>query len=544
MDLVRELSAGIDRLVGMFSPGAGARRAFQRAQERQALRASAAWDGASNSRRWADRSITGGSADGDLDRDDIDKLRSRSRDRWRNDGLAHGALNAMVEGIAGCGMRPLLRLDAQALGIPRERARELQRQASQLWREWCRTADACERVTMDELQSLIIGSCLMSGDTFVRPLMVQSATQPSRFELRVEVIEGDRCDTPLGKIATAVRNGIELGERGEPTHYWISREHPGDSLGARTFDRIPRIGPTGRPNVLHVYAVDRPGQSRGRPLLAPVLDAFKDLDDYIEAEVVRSQVAACFAAFVKRNDPYGAALAATASGTSSGQQREIEIVPGGIHYLQQNEDISFGSPSSPNAAWDGFVRATRQMICAPLDIPYEIAARDMRGLNYSNARAAFLLAWRSFQKRQRWAVNTFLQPLWEMLLEEAWLKGLWEAEDFAERRSLWTNTIWIASGKGWIDPLKEVQAEQVRLENALTTRSQIAAANDGLDWETEIAPQLVEEEALLAQLRSEAGVEAPQAKPLMPPPQQDNQDTPVDPSTAQETADDRREAVA
>lgn len=535
MDLLDNLARGVDRIVGAISPRHGARRAFERAQERQVLRASQAWDGASSSRRWADRTISGGSADSDLDRDDIDKLRSRSRDRWRNDGLAHGALNAMVEGVAGCGMRPLLRLDETALGIPRERARALQRQAGQLWREWCRTADACERVTMDELQPLIVGSCFMSGDVFLRPLMVTSATQPSRFELRVEVIESDRCDTPLGKLSGSIRNGIELGVRGEPTHYWISKEHPGDSFGPRTFDRIPRIAPTGRPNVLHVYAVERPGQSRGRPLLAPVLDAFKDLDDYVEAEVVRSQVAACFAAFVKRADPYSAAISATASGTPANQPREVELTPGGIHYLQQNEDISFGNPSSPNAAFDAFVRTTRQMICAPLDIPYEIAARDLRGMNYSNARAAFLLAWRSFAKRQRWCVNSFLQPLWELLLEEAWLKGIWDADDFAERRALWTNTIWIASGRGWIDPLKEVQAEQLRLQNALTTRSQIAAANDGADWETEIAPQLVEEEALLEQLRRDAGVETPASRETSPP--TEDQDSEPEPAEEpQETA--------
>lgn len=525
MDLLQAMSRGVDRVLGSISPSLALRRQAARDLARVGLRASNAWDGAASSRRWSDRSVTSGSPDADLDREDLDRLRSRSRDRWRNDGLAHGALEAMTEGVAGSGLRPLLRLDAAALGITRQEARALQREASAIWREWCRTADAAESVHMEHLQAQIISACFLSGDVFLRPLMVSSKTQPSRFDLRIEVIEGDRCDTPVGKDARVICHGIERGaERREPIAYWISREHPGDFAGARTFDRRPRTDAAGRPGILHVYAAERPGQSRGRPLLAPVLDAFKDLDDYVEAEVVRSQVAACFAAFVKRSDPYGAALAATAQGTPASQPREMSITPGAIHFLHQNEDVSFGNPSSPNAAYDGFVRTTRQMICAPLGIPYEIAARDMRGMNYSNARAAFLLAWRTFATRQRWAVNTFLQPLWEMLLEEAWLKGYWQAGDFDRRRALWTQSLWIASGKGWIDPLKEVQAEQLRLQNALTTRSQIAAAIDGADWETEIAPQLIEEEALLAELRQAAGISAAATDSPPTPPEPDPTD--------------------
>ncbi len=530
MSLARNIGLGLDRIISAVAPKLALQREAARLQNRQLVRASGAWDGAATSRRWSDRSIMPGSANSDLDRDDLDRLRSRSRDRWRNDGLAHGAIGSMAEGITGTGLRPLLRLDHETLGISRDEAKALQRQAAQIWREWSATADAAERVHMDQLQALVVSSALMSGDVFVRPLMVTSQTQPSRFELRLDIIESDRCDSPNGIDRPGeVQSGVVLGTRGEPTHYWISREHPGDHYGARTFDRVPRVDGAGRPSILHVYDVERPGQSRGRPLLSPVLDAFKDLDDYVEAELIRSQVAACFAAFVKRTDPYGAALAATASGGQASTQREMEIVPGGVHFLASNEDVTFGNPSSPNAAFDGFMRTARQMICAPLGIPYEIAARDLRGMNYSNARAAFLMAWQTFGRRQRWLVNCLLQPVWQMLLEEAWLKGVFAARDFSQRQALWSNTIWIAPGKGWIDPLKEVQAEALRLKEGLTTRQQIVARYDGADWETEIAPQLVEEEALLVQLRAARGVEPPAKEadaPQNPQPQIDPAEEP------------------
>ena len=57
-------------------------------------------------------------------------------------------------------------------------------------------------------------------------------------------------------------------------------------------------------------------------------------------------------------------------------------------------------------------------------MPYEIVARDVSKTNYSSARAALLEAWRIFGFYQKWLVDSFCQKVWEMVLEEAWLRGM------------------------------------------------------------------------------------------------------------------------
>jgi len=84
--------------------------------------------------------------------------------------------------------------------------------------------------------------------------------------------------------------------------------------------------------------------------------------------------------------------------------------------------------------------------------------------------------------RQEWLAQKFCQPVWDMLLEEAYLKGEISAETFYEKRQRWTGASWIAPGWEWVDPLKEAQAAEVGLRNGIVTYSDLYA-QDGKDWE-------------------------------------------------------------
>ena len=69
---------------------------------------------------------------------------------------------------------------------------------------------------------------------------------------------------------------------------------------------------------------------------------------------------------------------------------------------------------------------------------------------------------------------------------------------------------------GWeaIDPTKTAIANKNNLENALTTRSLIAASEHGMDWETEIYPQWKKEKDMIAAVS--AGPEDPQTMATIP----------------------------
>jgi capsid protein len=116
-------------------------------------------------------------------------------------------------------------------------------------------------------------------------------------------------------------------------------------------------------------------------------------------------------------------------------------------------------------------------------------AKDFSKTNYSSARAAMLEAWRLIQLYQVWLVNHFNQPVWEMVFEEAWLKGYIKlpsgAPDFYMARELWTNTTWTPPKRGHIDPVKEVASGKEAIISNMRTLADWYA-EQGKDWQEEL----------------------------------------------------------
>lgn len=496
----------LDRVIGAISPAAAFRRQHARHATAQLRRiqaratAASAYEGARPTRdeNWR---VSSGSADADLDPDTLATLRERSRDRVRNDALAAAAIGSLTDNVVGVGIRPRLRLNPKRLGITPEKARELEETATKLWNEWGRRADSTGRLTIDDVQNLVFSQVLVNGDVLVQPVMIDRSKQRRRFQLCLEIIEGDRLGSPDGIESKTLRDGIELDPVvGEPVAYWVAETHPGDADNPTPqFRRIPAYTPAGRPRMLHLAGCERPGQTRGRPLLSPVLKLFKVRDDYVESALVGSWVGACYAAFVTRSDPYSAVLARATADTKSKSEREEELSPGMIGYLAEGEDIKFANPTQPSAIFEQFLGAVTRELTGALGMAREVALRDFHDTTYSQARASLLEARRMFQRRQKWVVEHLLRPTWQLMLEEAWLAGWFDAgHDFIERIEEWTEAHWIAPGWGHIEPLKEAQADEIRLRNRLTTRAKLVAAADGDEWEA-VETQLAAEEERIAE---------------------------------------------
>ena len=111
-----------------------------------------------------------------------------------------------------------------------------------------------------------------------------------------------------------------------------------------------------------------------------------------------------------------------------------------------------------------------------LDLPYEILAKDFSQTNYSSARASLLEARKFFHVRQTWLAKRLCQPCWEMVLEEAWLRGELTAPDFLDQKREYCKARWIPNGWQWVDPVKEANGAQISLKNNMTTLSNILAS--------------------------------------------------------------------
>ncbi len=506
---------------------------------RSAMQVLSAYNGAAKTRLRSNWSPASGSADADL-LPDLPTLRDRSRDLNRNDAHAAAITSTIVENVIGTGIRPQCMLDEKALGLTPAEAKEFRRQAERAWWRWHKTADAQNRMDFDEIQKLIQRQILENGEVLLLPLMIKD--EPWRpYQLALEVIEADRLETPLDKLGDpTIRDGVVIGSRGQPIGYWIRTKHPGDVTGFITKETVtptyryyPARNKAGRPNVIHLYHVKRPGQTRGEPFFAPVMGYFKDLSDVLEAKLVTERVAACFSAFITKNDPYQGMQGAVSSLNSKNQPIQ-EFEPGMIAYLGAGEDIKIASPNNPGGNFSPFVDTVLRGIGAALGLPLELVLKDFSKTNYSSARAALLEARRFFRGYQQWFAARVCQPVWEMVTEEAWLReDLPPVNLFTDQRDEYLAARWIYPGWGWVDPVKEVESSTMAINATLSTLAE-ECASQGRDWEEVMEQQKREQDK-----RKELGMDpvVPIAgKPGQPPPEEEEPEQEKEPVPEEEPA--------
>jgi len=216
------------------------------------------------------------------------------------------------------------------------------------------------------------------------------------------------------------------------------------------------------------------------------------LSEYTEAELVAARIAACFSIFITSE---------SSMDVNTGYDRNFKgqflesLEPGMIKHLLPGESVSSFNPQRPSATFEPFVERMLRAISSALGLPYELVAKDFSKTNYSSARAALLEARRYFKVRQEWLARKLCQPVWDMVLEEAYLRGDLGSIPFYEKRQNWVNASWITPGWEWVDPLKEAKAAEVGIKNGIVTYSDLFSAQ-GKDWEECFEQRKREEEKI------------------------------------------------
>lgn len=482
--LIEQLSNGIDSAIGIFDPQKEFVRRTYRHANKLAFRGS--YEGARHDRNrepWLPRA---GSADEDL-LWDLPTLRERSRDLDRNDPVAAGINSTLVSNVVSHGIHPQSLVDDVRLEIAEEKAEEIRTTLEEGWDDWSPWADTGGRMNISEMQQVAIRQVIVNGEVFaVREMVTDESFRP--FHLTFNLVESDRVDTPSDKKSQKnIRRGVELGDRGQPLAYWVCKVHPGDYTytgrgpEAKEYVRIPVRSPYGQLNIQHLYWIKRPGQTRGEPLLAPVLNKFKDLAEYMDAELMAAKLAACFGLIIKQNaNPYSAAIKASSSTENS--KRLETIFPGMIERIGPNEEITQVNPMRPGAQFDPFVDKILRFMGTGVNMPYELIMRDFSKSNFSSSRAAILEARKGFKCIQNWLSEKFNQPVYDLLVEEMFLRNKFDAPDFYENRKFYTKCKWLTPGWAYIEPEKEIAAASDAIDNNISTLADECAGR-GRDWE-------------------------------------------------------------
>lgn len=427
-------------------------------------------------------------------------LRARCRDLHMGAPLATGAINTISANVVGPGLHLKPKIDATSLGITYKQADEWQKQVEREFETWCKECDAERTSTFGELQEIAFASALISGDVFALTPMFKNIND--KYLLKVLLIEADRVETPPEMEGERfVRGGIKFDQRGAPVDYYIRKYHPFDSRTYNTFeyDTYPAFGKlTGRRNVIHLFSRQRPGQKRGVPLLAPVIETMKQLSRYTDAELMAALISGMFTVFVKTdisneevladNIPVGEQIAGS-------NPLDYELGNGAIVGLNPGESIQETNPNRPNVAFDGFVQSLCRQIGAGIELPYELLVKHFTA-SYSASRAALLEAWKTFRKRRNWMASKFCQPIYEEWLTEAVATGRVIAPGFLLDKTIrvaYCRAEWYGPTQGQIDPEKEVKAAILRVENNFSTRDRETTELTGGDFEDNIRQRVREE---------------------------------------------------
>jgi len=406
----------------------------------------------------------------------------RSIDLANNDPHAAGIIDTYATTVIGAGLMPHPAPDPDTLDLDPEREAELAAQMRGAYRQWAPTADAGGRLNFGQVQYLAKLSMMRYGEYFVLLPMIEDPMRP--FRLACQVIHPLRVKTPTDLMnAGNIRDGIELGDYGQPVAAWIKKSGAGNSLRlpdvSKHFLRVPfKTGH--RWNVLHGFVCKEPEQVRGWPFLAPAMKFFRDFNDLVSAELVSNVVTAALSYFIEVQagvNPWDVAGgAATMTDRRLGEngatkwQRYEETYPGRIMYGAPGEKPHLLSANRPGTTFEPFTKTVKRSLAMACNLPYAVAFKDVSDTQYAGMRAVMLDAWRVFTMERTWFGQGFCQPIWTMLQEENYLVSGLDYPDFYRDMTALTACEFRGSPKGNIEPIKEAQADILLIKNNLKTR--------------------------------------------------------------------------
>lgn len=496
----------IDKAIEIFAPGTALKRARAR-EGLQIINSGYGNHGASEIKKalrgWI---YHGGSAKEDI-QDNLDTLRQRTRDLYAGANVATGSVKTMRTNVVGIGLKLKSTIDGDLLKLTEEQARDLEAAIEREFALWAESTD-CDLERLDnfyELQQLAFLNELLSGD--VVSLLPTTKRMGSIYDLRIQLIEADRLCTPDSEtINPLITGGVEKNKYGEVVAYHIAKHHPLSfdfQNPAREWVRVEAYGgKTGRRNVIHIMHRERIGQVRGVPFLAPVIESLKQLERYTEAELTAAVVSGFLTVFIEKENnseepPIGESIEEEYQ-VDADDENSIELAPGSVIDLGENEKANMVNPGRPNANFDGFVMSVIKQIGCALEIPFEVVLKCFSN-NYSASRGALLEFWKTVSMYRGWFAADFCQPIFEEFMCEAVAKGRIKAPGFFNDpliKKAYCTAEWNGPSAGQLDPKKEVEAAELRIQGGFSTRDRETTELTGGDFYKNMRQRKREEKLL------------------------------------------------
>jgi lambda family phage portal protein len=420
-----------------------------------------------------------------------DTINARIIDLVNNDYHAAGLVNTFPVTVIGDGLMPYPTLDVDVLGLTDDQVNDIEISQRRVVSRWISRAGIGGR-RFGEIQFLWERCLIQFGESLT---LVHMRPQPGRrYQMVLRVISPQRLKTPSDMQTRAnLIDGVEVNDDGEPIAVWVKRADGVNSLdnNSTNFHRI-QISRGHRYMVLHDFYAEDPEQVRGKSPLTPVVKGFKDLSDFLDAELVSNVVTAAFALFIELSpgsNPLDAAgnMSAFYDTAWTGQKTETtryqHLDPGSIMYGNKGEKPHPIAANRPGATFEPFVRELRKAFAHAVGVPYTVAFHDMDGVSFAGFRSAMLEAWRVFMYRRNHIGRGPAQIVYNMLQEEAFLMGDVPVPGgmsfFYENLDALCACEWYGAPKGDIEPYKAVTTDLLAHDGNIKTLERIILESGG-----------------------------------------------------------------
>ncbi len=429
------------------------------------------YTGANLNRLTADWVATGTNADSEI-KGSLRPLRNRTRQLVRDNDYARNAIRSIVNNVVGTGVTFQSQVKLQRGGRIDPRLTE---QIELAWHNWCKSPDASGQLSFQDLERLAIRSVAESGEVLIR--LLNRNFDGGILPFSVQILESDLLLDDYNAIApngNQIRMGVEKDNWGRPVAYYFmdGLRHPGDYMfadGRSTSSKYLRIPAE---DMIHLYVIERPGQSRGVPWLASSIERLHHMAGFEQSEVVAARASASIMGFVSSPDGelYG--------DEHTDDERLTVFEPGIFKYLAPGEQIQVPQLER-SGDFEAFMRSMIRGVAAGIGCSYEAVSGDYSQSNYSSSRLSLLAERDSWRVLQNWLIRNFHERLFNRWLDAATLSGILNLPSYETNKVRYQAAKWIPRSWAWVDPQKEIVAAKEAERAGYITKSQIIAENGG-----------------------------------------------------------------
>lgn len=353
------------------------------------------------------------------------------------------------------------------------------RQLEEGWEDWWESPDINGILSGPDLLRQWIQMFWQCGEVLVQHVTDNNAGTP--VSLRLHSLHPRRLATPPGRESKRyLAMGVLRTKTGKPRTYYIDQA-PEDDLLSMTGEFVG----ISAQNITHIFEQQEPGQIRGVPWLATVLQVAADIRDY-DVQVLDAARQAADSGVILHTDHPDAPFMLVNEDVEVVRRRERTAPPGWKPMQIKAEQ--------PTTNYPQYRTERHRDLGRPRAMPAMVVRLDSSSHNFSSARFDAQMYGRVNAATQHMMARIGLNPMVRTVETELLRAGAaGDSRGITARRPRRVKFEW-----GWppalyraADPVKEAKGQAERLRNRTTTLADELAA-EGRNFERHIE-QLVRE---------------------------------------------------